>query len=73
MKSIITTTSLITILSIVTACSTWNGMSTREKGVVIGTGAGAVTGAAVTGGTVLGTGAGAALGGFIGNEVGKIL
>lgn len=63
----------IAILTMLTACSTWNGMSSREKGIVVGTGAGAVTGAAVTGGTVLGTGAGAALGGFIGNEVGKAL
>lgn len=73
MKSIIKVTSFIAVLSLITACSTWNGMSNREKGTVIGTGAGAVTGAAVTGGTVLGTGAGAALGGFIGNEVGKAL
>ena len=67
------TTALIATLLIVTACSTWNNMSSGEKGMVVGTGAGAVTGAAITDGTILGTGIGAALGGLIGNEVGKEL
>ncbi len=73
MKSISKITSLVVISILLTACNTWNGMSSKEKGMVIGTGAGAATGAAITGGTVLGTGAGAALGGFIGNEIGKAL
>lgn len=73
MKLMTKTTSLLALLVIMNACSTWDGMNSKEKGMVIGTGAGAAAGAAITGGTVLGTGAGAALGGFIGNEVGKAL
>ena len=65
--------SLVILLSVVTACSTWNNMDSAEKGAVIGVGAGAVAGAAITDGKVLGTGIGAAFGGLIGNEVGKEL
>ncbi|OYQ78685.1 MULTISPECIES: glycine zipper domain-containing protein [Ignatzschineria] len=72
MKLIIKVASLFAIVAVVTACSTWDGMSNKEKGMVIGTGAGAVAGAAVTD-TILGTGIGAAVGGVIGNEVGKAL
>jgi osmotically inducible lipoprotein OsmB len=52
-------------------CATYDGMSSREKGALVGAGVGAVGGAAVTNGSVLGTAAGAAAGGLIGNEVGK--
>ncbi|MDM1544485.1 glycine zipper 2TM domain-containing protein [Ignatzschineria indica] len=72
MKLMTKVASLLAIATVVTACSTWDGMSSKEKGMVIGTGAGAVAGAAVTD-TILGTGIGAAVGGVIGNEVGKAL
>lgn len=51
-------------------CSTWDSMSTADKG----TAAGAVVGGAVghaVGGGVLGTVGGAAVGGVVGREVGK--
>jgi len=53
-----------------TGCSTWDSMSTADKG----TAAGAVVGGAVgnaVGGGVLGTVGGAAVGGVVGREVGK--
>ena len=53
------------------ACSTWEGMSEREKGAAIGAGVGGVAGAAVTDGGVLGTVGGAAVGGVVGHEVGR--
>lgn len=53
------------------ACSTWDGLSEREKGAAIGAGVGGVAGAAVTDGSVLGTVGGAAVGGVVGHEVGK--
>jgi osmotically inducible lipoprotein OsmB len=52
-------------------CATYEGMSSSEKGALIGAGVGAVGGAAVSDGGVLGTAAGAAAGGLIGNEIGK--
>lgn len=62
----------IGLLAATTAgCSTWDGMSRREKATVTGAGLGGVAGAAVTNGGVLGTVGGAALGGVIGNQVGK--
>ncbi len=53
------------------ACSTWEGLSEREKGAAIGAGVGGVAGAAVTDGGVLGTVGGAAVGGVVGHEIGK--
>jgi osmotically inducible lipoprotein OsmB len=50
------------------ACS---GMSRQEKSTAIGTGAGAIGGAILTGGSTVGTAAGAVVGGVIGHEVGK--
>lgn len=73
MKSIIKITAVIAGISIIAACSTWDGMSKKEKGTVIGTGAGAVIGAQMSDGKVLGTAGGAVAGGFIGNQVGKAL
>ncbi|HLU77179.1 MAG TPA: glycine zipper 2TM domain-containing protein [Burkholderiales bacterium] len=55
----------------VSACSTWEGMSEREKGAAIGAGVGGVAGAAATDGGILGTVGGAAIGGVVGHEVGK--
>ncbi|HLU00330.1 MAG TPA: glycine zipper 2TM domain-containing protein [Burkholderiaceae bacterium] len=52
-------------------CSSWDGMSKRQKATVTGAGIGGVAGAAITGGGVLGTVGGAAIGGIIGDQVGK--
>jgi osmotically inducible lipoprotein OsmB len=46
-------------------------MSTRDKDMAIGAGAGAVAGAVLTGGSTVGTVGGAAVGGLIDNQVGK--
>ncbi len=73
MKSFIKITSIMTLLVMTTACSTWDGMSKSEKGTVVGTGAGAVIGAQISDGKVFGTAAGAAAGALIGNQVGKSL
>ncbi|NLF55691.1 MAG: glycine zipper 2TM domain-containing protein [Thauera phenolivorans] len=54
-----------------TGCSTWEGMSSREKSAAVGAGVGGVAGAVVTDGGVLGTVGGAAIGGVIGDQVGK--
>jgi osmotically inducible lipoprotein OsmB len=48
-----------------------NGMSRQGQGTLLGTGAGALGGAAITGGSPLGTIGGAAVGGVIGHEVSK--
>jgi osmotically inducible lipoprotein OsmB len=47
------------------------GMSSQDKSTAVGAGAGAVTGAVLTGGSAIGTVGGAAVGGIIGHEVGK--
>lgn len=52
-------------------CSSWDTMSSRQKGAVTGAGLGGVAGAVITGGGVLGTVGGAAIGGVIGDQVGK--
>jgi osmotically inducible lipoprotein OsmB len=52
-------------------CSTWDNMSSRQKGAVTGAGVGGVAGAAITGGSVLGTVGGAAIGGVVGDQIGK--
>lgn len=52
-------------------CSSWDSMSSRQKGAVTGAGVGGVAGAAVSGGSVLGTVGGAAIGGVVGDQVGK--
>lgn len=53
------------------ACSSWDSMSHRQKSAVTGAGVGGVAGAVVTGGGVLGTVGGAAIGGVVGDQVGK--
>lgn len=52
-------------------CSSWDSMSSRQKGAVTGAGVGGVAGAAISGGSVLGTVGGAAIGGVVGDQVGK--
>ena len=62
----------VAALAIGTAgCATYDNMSSAEKGALLGAGAGAVGGAAISDGNPLGTAAGAAAGGLIGNEIGK--
>lgn len=58
-------------ISLLSACSTWYGMSKRQKAAVTGAGVGGVAGAVVTGGGVLGTVGGAAIGGVVGDQIGK--
>ena len=53
------------------ACSSWDGMSHRQKSTAVGAGVGGVAGAAISGGSVLGTVGGAAIGGVVGDQVGK--
>lgn len=56
---------------VLSGCSSWDGMSHRQKSSVTGAGLGGVAGAVVTGGGVLGTVGGAAIGGVIGDQIGK--
>jgi osmotically inducible lipoprotein OsmB len=51
-------------------CSTWDRMSSADKGTAVGATGGAVVGNAVGGGA-LGTVGGAVVGGAVGREVGK--
>ncbi|HEV7856065.1 MAG TPA: osmotically-inducible lipoprotein OsmB [Herminiimonas sp.] len=51
-----------------TACA---NMSSQDKNTLVGTGAGAVAGSVLTGGSAVGTVGGAAVGGYIGNQVVK--
>lgn len=53
------------------ACSSWDSMSSRQKSMVTGAGVGGVAGAVISGGGVLGTVGGAAIGGVIGDQIGK--
>jgi len=66
-------TALVAVMIAVSAsgCSTWNSMSSTQKGTVGGAAVGGVVGAAATDGSVLGTVGGAAVGGVVGHEVGK--
>ncbi|HYG44493.1 MAG TPA: glycine zipper 2TM domain-containing protein [Bordetella sp.] len=52
-------------------CSSWDGMSHRQKSTVGGAAVGGVAGAVISNGGILGTVGGAALGGIIGDQVGK--
>lgn len=52
-------------------CSSWDNMSSRQKGAVTGAGVGGVAGAVISNGGVLGTVGGAAIGGVIGDQIGK--
>lgn len=66
-KSLATAILIVTSLSLC-ACGS---MTTREKNMAIGAGAGAAVGAIFTGGSAVGTAAGAAAGGAIGHAVTK--
>lgn len=68
----ITKLAAVALVSVAAAgCSTWDSMSSRQKGAVTGAGVGGVAGAAITGGSVLGTVGGAAIGGIVGDQIGK--
>jgi osmotically inducible lipoprotein OsmB len=70
-KSQISKLLAVSLLALTAAgCSTWDGMSSREKSTVGGAAVGAAGGAALGGG-VLGTVGGAAVGGVVGNQLGK--
>lgn len=71
MNKIIRLTVLISMIIVLAGCSTWNGMSSREKKMVGGAAVGAATGAWIFDGAVLGTVGGAAVGGLVGDQLGK--
>lgn len=72
MFSTLTKVAAVALVSVAaTGCSTWDSMTSRQKGAVTGAGVGGVAGAAITGGSVLGTVGGAAIGGVIGDQIGK--
>lgn len=71
MKKVVRLTALAGLIVMLSACSTWNSMSSRQKTAVAGAGVGAVTGAWIFNGGVLGTVGGAAVGGLVGDQVGK--
>lgn len=69
--TVIKTAVAAALLTLMAGCSTWDNMSSRQKGGVAGAGVGGVAGAAITGGSVLGTVGGAAVGGIVGDQIGK--
>lgn len=71
MKKLVQLAAVLSVVVMLSACSTWNGMSSREKKAVAGAGVGAVTGAWIFDGAVLGTIGGAAVGGLVGDQIGK--
>lgn len=62
---------LLALAVLATGCSTWDGMSKREKSVAIGAGVGGLAGAVITNGGILGTVGGAAIGGVIGEQTAR--
>lgn len=71
MKTILKVTVLGSMILALSACSTWDGMSSREKKMVGGAGIGAVAGTLVTDHSAWGTIGGAAVGALVGDQVGK--
>lgn len=71
MNKIIRLTAVVSMIALLAGCSTWNGMSSREKKMVGGAAVGAATGAWIFDGAVLGTVGGAAVGGLVGDQLGK--
>lgn len=67
-QTILLSTVAATLLISLIGCA---GMSKQGQGTLLGTGAGALGGAAITGGSALGTIGGAAVGGVIGHEITK--
>lgn len=71
MKKIIRFTALTGMIVMLAGCSTWDGMSSREKKMVGGAGIGAVAGTLVTDHSAWGTIGGAAVGALVGDQIGK--
>jgi osmotically inducible lipoprotein OsmB len=65
------TSKIIGIIVISSGLGACAGMTSEEKGTLIGAGVGAAVGSAVTGGHPVGIVGGAAVGGVIGNEIGE--
>lgn len=55
------------LVAALAGCSSWDGMSHRQKSTVGGAALGGVAGAVISGGGILGTVGGAAIGGVIGD------
>ncbi|MEJ2897685.1 hypothetical protein WC434_17125, partial [Bordetella avium] len=53
------------LVAALAGCSSWDGMSHRQKSTVGGAALGGVAGAVISGGGILGTVGGAAIGGVI--------
>ncbi len=70
MKTLIFIPAILLTLA-ASGCSTWDGMSSRQKSATTGAAVGGVAGAVITDGGILGTVGGAAIGGVIGDQVGK--
>jgi len=70
MKTLILIPAILLTLA-ASGCSTWDGMSSRQKSATTGAAVGGVAGAVITDGGILGTVGGAAIGGVIGDQVGK--
>lgn len=70
-RILIKTLAVGSLVMAMAGCSTWDSMSSRQKGAVTGAGVGGVAGAVITGGGVLGTVGGAAIGGVVGDQIGK--
>ena len=60
----------IGIIVLTTGLSACAGMSSTERGTLVGAGVGAGVGAAITGGHPIGIVGGAAAGGLLGHEIG---
>jgi len=62
---------ILSLVSALAGCASWDSMSSRQKSTVTGAGVGGLAGAVISGGGVLGTVGGAAIGGVIGDQIGK--
>jgi osmotically inducible lipoprotein OsmB len=65
-QSALKTTLIVAMFISLTGCA---GMSRQGQGTLLGAGAGALGGAALTGGSAVGTIGGAAVGGLLGNVI----
>lgn len=70
MHRIVKAAVLASSVALMAGCSTWDNMSSAEKGTAVGAAVGGVAGNTVIGGAA-GTVGGAVVGGVVGHEVGK--
>ncbi|WP_459617169.1 glycine zipper 2TM domain-containing protein [Bordetella sp. 2513F-2] len=61
----------VMMVATMAGCSSWDGMSSRQKSTVGGAALGGLAGAVITNGGILGTVGGAAIGGVVGDQVGR--